>query len=270
MLKRILILAGALLMAAGVSLAHAGDAAPTLTRLENGLGVLVQPDKRFPLVSLRLYVHAGSAYETPGRSGISHLLEHMVFKGTARRAPGQVAEDIESAGGYLNAATSFDYTVYIYRPARRAAGPGPGRAARHDLRRGPGPRRTGTRKASGALGARTREDSPGSRRFQALQPLLWPGTPYERPIIGLRETSPPSPAQDILDYIAEFYQPQSMLAVVVGDVDPARAVDMVPRPFRRPEEHRADGSARAAARPAFRRPRAWPCRPGRGTRSTSR
>lgn len=227
MLKRILILAGALLMAAGVSLAHAGDAAPTLTRLENGLGVLVQPDKRFPLVSLRLYVHAGSAYETPGRSGISHLLEHMVFKGTARRAPGQVAEDIESAGGYLNAATSFDYTVYIIDlPAERLD---LGLDVLRDMISGAAldPEELEREKQVVLSELERGEDSPGSRRFQALQPLLWPGTPYERPIIGLRETVSSFTRQDILDYIAEFYQPQSMLAVVVGDVDPARAVDMV-------------------------------------------
>jgi zinc protease len=227
MLKRILILAGALLMAAGVSLAHAGDAAPTLTRLENGLGVLVQPDKRFPLVSLRLYVHAGSAYETPGRSGISHLLEHMVFKGTARRAPGQVAEDIESAGGYLNAATSFDYTVYIIDlPAERLD---LGLDVLRDMIFGAAldPEELEREKQVVLSELERGEDSPGSRRFQALQPLLWPGTPYERPIIGLRETVSSFTRQDILDYIAEFYQPQSMLAVVVGDVDPARAVDMV-------------------------------------------
>ena len=87
-------------------------AEPVVTTLPNGLTVLVQEDTRFPLASLRLYVRAGSAYETPEQAGISHLLEHMVFKGTANRAPGQVASDVEGAGGALNAATSFDYTVF--------------------------------------------------------------------------------------------------------------------------------------------------------------
>ncbi|MCA1986939.1 MAG: insulinase family protein, partial [Desulfovibrio sp.] len=63
-------------------LADATVSGPRITKLPNGLTVLVQEDDRFPLVSLRLYVHAGSAFETPEQAGISHLLEHMVFKGT--------------------------------------------------------------------------------------------------------------------------------------------------------------------------------------------
>ncbi len=227
MLKRIIALAGALLMTAGINLAHAGEAAPVLTRLENGLGVLVQPDTRFPLVSLRLYVHAGSAYESPRRSGISHLLEHMVFKGSARRAPGQVAEDIEGAGGYLNAATSFDYTVYIIDlPAERLE---LGLDVLRDMIFGAAldPDELEREKQVVLSELERGEDTPSSRRFQALQPLLWGGTPYERPIIGFRETVAAFTRQDILDYIAEFYQPQSMLAVIVGDVDPGRAVELV-------------------------------------------
>lgn len=84
-----------------------------LVKLANGLTVLVQEDKRFPLVSERLYVRAGSSYEKPGQEGISHLLEHMVFNSTATRPKGQVARAIENVGGEINAATSFDYTVYL-------------------------------------------------------------------------------------------------------------------------------------------------------------
>ncbi|MDR2696059.1 MAG: insulinase family protein, partial [Deltaproteobacteria bacterium] len=64
--------------------------AAELTRLANGLSVLVIKDDRFPLVSTRLYVHAGAAFESKGEEGISHLLEHMVFKGTPSRPAGAV------------------------------------------------------------------------------------------------------------------------------------------------------------------------------------
>ena len=90
-----------------------------VTRLKNGLSVLILKDSRFPLVSTRLYVHAGSVYEKPEQAGISHVLEHMVFKGTEHRPKGEVSRQVEAAGGYLNAATSYDYTVYITdMPAR--------------------------------------------------------------------------------------------------------------------------------------------------------
>ncbi len=67
-----------------------------IIKLKNGLTVLIKEDDRFPLVNARLMVHAGSAYETPKTAGISHLLEHMVFKGTDKREVGQSARDIES------------------------------------------------------------------------------------------------------------------------------------------------------------------------------
>ena len=84
-----------------------------LTRLPNGLTVYIVKDARFPLVATRLYVRTGSANEKPEQAGISHMLEHMVFKGTEHRPKGQVARDVEALGGYLNAATSFDYTMYL-------------------------------------------------------------------------------------------------------------------------------------------------------------
>ena len=84
-----------------------------LTRLPNGLTVYILKDTRFPLVCTRLYVRTGSANEEPRHAGISHVLEHMVFKGTEHRPKGQVAREVEALGGYLNAATSFDKTWYL-------------------------------------------------------------------------------------------------------------------------------------------------------------
>ena len=78
-----------------------------VTKLPNGLSVLILKDTRFPLVSTRLYVHAGSSYETPDQAGISHVLEHMVFKGTDSRPKSAISQEVESGGGYLNAATTL-------------------------------------------------------------------------------------------------------------------------------------------------------------------
>ena len=89
-----------------------GSGRTVIKRLPNGLTVFVKEDNRFPLVSLRLYVHAGSTYERPEQAGISHLLEHMVFKGTKKYPKGAAAAAVEKSGGSLNAGTSFDYTVY--------------------------------------------------------------------------------------------------------------------------------------------------------------
>jgi zinc protease len=81
-------------------------------RLDNGLTVLLQENHRAPVVAIQIWVDVGSADETALERGMAHLHEHMLFKGTRKRPVGQIAKDIESAGGEINAWTSFDQTVY--------------------------------------------------------------------------------------------------------------------------------------------------------------
>ena len=102
----------AALLTFGVAVSAGAAPAQNIFRLQNGLTVLVREDHRFPLASVRLYVKAGSAWERPEEAGISHLLEHMVFKGSKTRPEG-VDKALESAGGYLNASTSYDQTIYL-------------------------------------------------------------------------------------------------------------------------------------------------------------
>lgn len=194
-------------------------------RLSNGLTVILLDDKRFPLVSMRLYVHAGSAYETPKEAGISHLLEHMVFQGTEKRAKGEISKDIEALGGYLNAATSFDYTVYLTDLPAEHWRTGldvlkdmafHARIDAKDLE---------SEKEVVIAELKRGKDNPASRLFEKLQSSTLKGTPYERPIIGYEDVIRSISRQDILDYIAKHYQPQSMLLLAVGDLDekPLRA-----------------------------------------------
>ncbi|MDL2271763.1 insulinase family protein [Desulfovibrio sp. OttesenSCG-928-I05] len=202
-----------------------------LTKLSNGLTVAVQPDHRFPLVSLRLYVHAGSAYETDDQAGISHQLEHMVFKGTEKRPKGAVASDVEKAGGYLNAATSFDYTVYL--TDMPAAEWKLGMDVLKDMAFHPSldPDELESEKKVVLAEQKRGEDSPGNRMFKRLQAQALKGTPYERPIIGYPETIMSYSVEGMREYIDRLYQPQSMLLVVVGDVNAAEALDEAQRLF---------------------------------------
>jgi zinc protease len=199
--------------------------------LPNGLTVLVHEDDRFPLAAVRLLVRAGSAHEQPGQAGISHLLEHMVFKGTSRRKLGQIAEEIESVGGELNAGTGFDATMYIidvpsthwtlaldvlediiFHPDVQ---PSELEAEREvilsELEQG--------------------EDDPHRRMFQTVQKAIWAGTPYERPIIGSAETVRNISREDVLDYIRARYQPANMLLVVCGKVRNNAVLDEARRLF---------------------------------------
>jgi zinc protease len=241
MLSRILILTGILMtltltLPLAASAARATDApapttaiaapaaAPALTVLENGLSVLTWPDDRFPLASVRLYVHAGSSYEDPKQAGVSHLLEHMVFKGTAKRPDGGLAKEIEAVGGYINAATSFDYTVYyvdvpdehwrlgldviqdmiygsVFDPADFESEK---KVVLSELERG--------------------EDDPDSLLFKTVQEMSFPRTSYGWPIIGTRESVSNLTRDDLVGYVKRLYQPQSMLLVVVGRIDTAKVI----------------------------------------------
>ncbi len=192
--------------------------APHITKLKNGLTVLVVEDARFPLVSTRLYVKAGSAYETPQDAGISHVLEHMVFKGTEKRPKGAISQEVEAAGGYLNAATSFDYTVYqtdlpskhwalsldvvkdmaFYPTLDAAELESEKLVILSELQRG--------------------NDNPSQRIFKELHTNALKGTPYQHPIIGYEDTIKAVTPASMRAYIAKYYQPQNMLLVVVGNV----------------------------------------------------
>lgn len=193
-------------------------------KLKNGLTVLIKEDDRFPLVNARLYVHAGSAYESPERAGISHLLEHMVFKGTEKRGVGQSARDIESVGGSVNAATSFDYTMYYVEVPDDQMALGMDVITDMAFHASIDPQELKSEKKVVLEELERGEDSPGSRLFKTLQGQLWKGSSYEWPIIGYRDTVKSFTSQDIHNYINEFYQPQSMLLAVVGKVDPEQVL----------------------------------------------
>lgn len=190
-----------------------------LAKLPNGLTVLVQEDKRFPLVAERLYVRAGSAYEAKGQEGISHLLEHMVFNSTAKRPKGGVAAAIEGAGGDTNAATSFDYTQYMADlPSARWK---LGLDVIQDMIFGAkfDPEELEKEKKVVISELERGLDEPGQRLFQMSQSQVWKGIPYRHPIIGFKETVNAVTSESLRAYVKRLYQPQSMLLVVVGDVD---------------------------------------------------
>jgi len=194
-------------------------------RLKNGLSVLVKQDNRFPLAHIRMLVHAGSAYETPAQAGISHVLEHMVFKGAGDpgpglMAPGEVARRIEAAGGSLNAATSFDYTAYHVEVPDSAWKMGLSVVADMTFKPTLNPAELESEKEVVLAELKRGEDTPDNLLFQTLQAMLWKGTSYEWPIIGYRDTVRAVTSQSMRDYIAPLYQPQNMLLCVVGKVNP--------------------------------------------------
>lgn len=202
------------------SLGTAPKGETQIVKLKNGLTVLIKEDDRFPLVNARLYVHAGSAYETPEIAGISHLLEHMVFKGTDKRGVGQAAKDIESVGGSMNAGTSFDYTVYYVEVPETEWKLGLDVITDMAFNSTIDPTELESEKKVVLEELERGEDTPSSKLFKSLQSMIWNETSYEWPIIGFRDTVSGVSRDDITNYIARYYQPQSMLLAIVGKVDP--------------------------------------------------
>jgi zinc protease len=193
----------------------------TFLRLKNGLGVLIKEDDRFPLAHIRMLVHAGSAYETPAQAGISHVLEHMVFKGAGNMKPGEVARRIEAAGGSLNASTSFDNTIYHVEVPDSAWKLGLSVVADMTFKPALIPSELESEKEVVLAELKRGEDTPENLLFQTLQGMLWKGTSYEWPIIGYRDTVRAVTSQSMRDYIAPLYQPQNMILCVVGKVKAA-------------------------------------------------
>ncbi|SME88720.1 M16 family metallopeptidase [Desulfovibrio gilichinskyi] len=195
---------------------------PHVIKLKNGMTLLIKEDTRFPLVNVRLFVHAGSSYETPDQAGISHLLEHMVFKGTDKRAPGQTALEIESVGGDMNAATSFDYTVFYVEVPEKEWKLGMDIVTDMAFNAKIDPNELKSEREVVLSELERGEDNPGSRIFKTLQSIVWQGNSYQWPIIGYRKTVEKITSKDIHAYIDRLYQPQSMLLSVVGKIDPQK------------------------------------------------
>lgn len=191
-----------------------------LTRLPNGLLVYILKDARFPLVCTRLYVRAGSANEEPRHAGISHVLEHMVFKGTEHRPKGRIARDVEALGGYLNAATSFDKTWYLTDMPARHWRVGMEVVKEMAFQATLDPAELEAEKDVVISELQRGEDSPQRKLYENLQTAALRNTPYGRPIIGYADTIRAITAGDLRAYVDRWYQPDNMMLLVAGDIEP--------------------------------------------------
>jgi zinc protease len=204
-------------MAAGS--APEADNEPVIRTLRNGLTVVLQEDHSAPVVAIQYWVKAGSRAEMDREAGITHLIEHMIFKGTPSRGVGEVAREIESAGGEINAYTSFDYTVYHVTIASRFAQTGLEvltDAVRNSLFDAEELKRE---KKVVLEELKMREDRPAGKLNKALFAAAYRVHPYRRPIIGYRDTVANLSRADLLAYVKRLYVPQNMVLVLTGDFD---------------------------------------------------
>ena len=196
----------------------------TLTRvLPNGFTVLVEPDHSAPVASVQVWVQSGSIHEGQWLgAGLSHLLEHMIFKGTEKRGPNEIAKAVQEAGGYVNAYTSFDRTVYwIDVPADGAATAMEllADATLHStLPEGEFAKEQEVIRREFAMGF----DDPNRMSTELMLSTAFTASPYKHPIIGHLDVFNRLTRDDLAAYYRARYTPENMFLVVTGDVDPAK------------------------------------------------
>ena len=191
----------------------------TRHRLENGLTVIVKEDHSAPVVSIQVWVKAGSANETEKEAGITHFIEHMIFKGTKKRGPGEIARSVEAAGGSINAYTSYDRTVYYVELPSEAALLGLDILLDAVQNATFDPVEIEREKEVVLEELRRSLDSPWRRLGIEHSWLSYQGHPYGRPIIGFQRTIKNFNQAMILEYVDKWYFPENMVLVAVGDLD---------------------------------------------------
>ena len=194
------------------------SAEPLITTLPSGLRIVSHEMPHLETVSLGVWVGAGARHETAAENGISHMLEHMAFKGTARRSARAIAEEIEQVGGELNAATSLEMTAYYARVLK-----GDDAVALDIL--------ADILQSSAFAEAeieREREvilqeiagikDSPDELAYDLLQDAAYPSQPVGRPVIGTPKTVKAFSARDFRRFLAERYVASRIVVAAAGAV----------------------------------------------------
>jgi zinc protease len=208
-------------------------------QLANGLKVVVKEDRRAPVVVTQVWYKVGSSYEPDGITGISHALEHMMFKGTEEVGLGEFSRKISALGGSENAFTSRDYTAYFETLASEhletALRLEADRMRNLVLDAEEFAKEIEVVKEERRL--RT-EDKPSGQVFEQFSAVAWRSSPYRNPVIGWMNDLENMTLDDLAAWYERWYAPNNATLVVVGDVDPEQVRALAERyfgPFERVE-----------------------------------
>ena len=189
--------------------------------LSNGMQLWVRPDRRAPTAVHMVWVRVGSMDEVDGTSGVAHVLEHMMFKGTARLAPGEFSRRVAALGGRENAFTSKDYTGYFQQiPANRLEDVMQLEADRLVNNQWPDDEFARELEVVKEERRMRTEDNPRALLHEVLGATALSASPYRRPIVGWMSDLDAMTAQDARDFYKRWYTPLNAVVVVAGDVDP--------------------------------------------------
>src|SRR5262245_61409217 len=201
--------------------------------LDNGLRVYLKPVPTSPVVTTMVAYKVGSADEDLDQTGLSHYLEHLMFKGTDKLKPGDIDRLTLRNGGANNAYTDTDYTIYHFDfAADRWEAALTIEADRMQNLRVDARHEFQQEKGAVISELKRNEDTPWDLEQKAIVPLLFGRTgPYGHPVIGQRNHVLDATAQVIKDHYDKWYHPNNAALVIVGGFDAARALDAVTRRF---------------------------------------
>ncbi len=190
------------------------------------------PDHRTPVVTQMIWYKAGSADETPGKSGLAHFLEHLMFKGTEKHPVGKFSQTVHRTGGNEDASTSVDYTNYSQHVPREQL---------PTMMEFEADRMTGlVLKDENVLPERDVvleernmrvANRPAARLSEQIQRALYLNHPYGRPIVGWRQEIEKLNREDALAFYRRFYAPNNAILVIAGDIEVADVRPLVERNF---------------------------------------
>ncbi|EDY85595.1 putative zinc protease [gamma proteobacterium HTCC5015] len=201
-------------------------------RLDNGLLVLVKVDRRAPVAVNQVWYRVGSSYEHNGITGVSHVLEHMMFKETDTLAPGEFSEIVSRYGGEQNAFTNRDYTAYFQTIAvEHLPRMFELEADRmRNLKLSPEEFKKELEVVKEERIWRT-EDKPTGLAYERFMATVYMNSPYHHPVIGWMEDLNSLTLEDAADWYQRWYAPNRAIVVVVGDVDPRTVFEQVEAAF---------------------------------------
>ncbi len=199
-----------------------GDAAglaPRITTLANGLSIVTQNMAHLETVSLGIWVSCGARHEAPEDNGISHFLEHMAFKGTAKRSAREIVEEIEQVGGDLNAATSLETTAYYARVLKGDVPLALDLLA--DILNNPSYEAEEIERERDVIlqEIAATKDSPEELAYDLVQEMAYQDQAIGRPILGTAERVKGFGVADLRRFLAENYTPGRMVISAAGAVD---------------------------------------------------
>ncbi len=214
-----------MLVAALAALAGTARAAPgpevTEFKLANGLEVVVVPDHRAPVVTHMIWYKVGAADETPGKSGLAHFLEHLMFKGTEKHPGAAFSQDVAAIGGQENAFTTSDYTGFFQRVPRERL---------KEMMALEADRITNLVLTDAVVKPELNvvleeqnmrvANNPNARLSEQVDAALYLNHPYGRPVIGWRHEIEKLTRDDALAFYKRFYTPNNAIVIVAGDVTP--------------------------------------------------